>query len=594
MPVATELPRWDLDSIYPGFSSPEYKSALESLKRQIDNLQTQFDEEGIGAGDPLGADTADLFEELAREIDKANELAKMLRTYVNCTVDMDSRNDEAQAQESALDELFVPLEKLSTRFTSWLGRLPICEVVERSAYAKEHEYFLQKAATKARHLMSPEEEELASDLNVTGAKAWGKLHNDITSQIEAVVEIEGQPKTLSMSMIRSLSSDPNRSTRRAGYEAEMASWKISEVPLAAAMNSIKGQVGVISRRRLWSSPLEEALFEANMDRQALDAMMSSAHKSFPAFRRYMKSKAKALGLSGLEWYDMFAPVGESTRQWDYDEACDFVASQFDTFSSKMGDFARRAFKENWIDVPPMPGKSDGAYCSGVRKDESRILLNFKPSFSWVKTHAHELGHAYHNLCLSGRTSFQRRTPMTLAETASIFCETIVQKAAFKVASADDQITILDGTLQAACQVVVDITSRFEFEQSVFDARRNRALSASEFCELMLEAQRNTYGDGLVSYHPYMWAVKPHYYATRSFYNFPYMFGLLFALGLYARYEADPSTFRSSYDDLLSSTGLADAATLADRFGIDIRSEEFWAGSLSVIEEDINLLEQRLS
>ncbi|HLJ81155.1 MAG TPA: M3 family metallopeptidase, partial [Ktedonobacterales bacterium] len=227
------------------------------------------------------------------------------------------------------------------------------------------------------------------------------------------------------------------------------------------------------------------------------------------------------------------------------------------------------------------------------RDESRVLSNFKPGYPGMSTLAHELGHGYHNLCLAPRAMLQKGTPMTLAETASIFCETLVRSAALEQADAQGQIEILEASLQGSCQVVVDITSRFLFERGVFERRRERELSIDELNALMQQTQRDTYGDGLdeAALHPYMWAVKSHYYSTgRSFYNFPYMFGLLFGLGLYARYQKDAEGFKASYDDLLSSTGLADAATLAARFDIDLRTPDFWRASLDIVRADIDRFE----
>jgi oligoendopeptidase F len=230
----------------------------------------------------------------------------------------------------------------------------------------------------------------------------------------------------------------------------------------------------------------------------------------------------------------------------------------------------------------------------LRHDESRVFANFKPSFAGMSTLAHELGHGYHNTNLAQRTMLQRQTPMTLAETASIFCETIVRNAALTSADHDEQLEILEASLQGSCQVVVDITSRFLFERRVFEARRERELSVDELNELMLAAQRETYGEGLDEgvLHPYMWAVKGHYYSVgRSFYNFPYMFGLLFGLGLYARYQQNPDEFTRGYDNLLSSTGMADAAELAARFGIDTRTPDFWRASLAVVKADVDRFEE---
>ena len=296
----------------------------------------------------------------------------------------------------------------------------------------------------------------------------------------------------------------------------------------------------------------------------------------------------------MAWYDIFAPVGESTRTWEYPEATDYIVKQFGTYSDKLSGLAARAFSENWIDAEPRSGKRDGAFCMSLRTEESRVLANYKPVYGGVRTLAHELGHAYHNLVKASRTMLQRDTPMTLAETASTFCETIIRGAALQDADEQEQFSILELSLQDSCQIVLDISSRYLFENRVFEKRLQRELSVDEFNELMLQSQKETYGDGLDQnlLHPYMWAVKGHYYSSGlSFYNFPYMFGLLFGLGLYARYEKDPEEFKKGYDDLLSSTGMADAATLAARFGINVRTPEFWRGSLDVLRADINRFEE---
>jgi oligoendopeptidase F len=294
-------------------------------------------------------------------------------------------------------------------------------------------------------------------------------------------------------------------------------------------------------------------------------------------------------------------VSGKGREWSYQEAETFILENFNAYSEKLNGLARRAFDELWIDAEPRPGKRDGAFCMSLRAGESRILSNFQASFDGVSTLAHELGHAYHNLALENRTMLQSNTPMVLAETASIFCQTIIQDAALKDADPEDQFVILEGSLQDSCQVVVDISSRFIFESEVFEKRKDRELSVEEFNELMIGSQKETYGEGLDPdyLHPFMWAVKSHYYSPGfSFYNFPYMFGLLFCLGLYARYLDEPEQFKLDYDDLLSSTGLGDAAELAGRFGIDLHQIDFWRGSLNVIRRDIErfeaLVEERVS
>jgi pepF/M3 family oligoendopeptidase len=592
MSTTSALPRWDVSTVFPDLESPEFAAGFASVVARVDELTALFEELGVGRLDQTPAVDDALVGAVERVITGMNEAIAAYRTlssYIYSFVVTDSRDTTAQARQSEAQRQSVRLAQLRVRFTAWIGSLDVEALIACSSLAREHAFTLRESRMLAGHLMSPGEEALAAELNATGGLAWARLHATLTSQITVPVTLNGETRELSMSQARNLAFHHDRATRSAGYEAELAAWERNAAPLAAALNSIKGQVNTLSQRRGWDSALDVALVDARIDRATLDAMMTAARESFPDWRRYLRAKARALGLERLAWYDLFAPVGGNGRPWTFDEGAEFIAQRFGSYSDTLSDFASRAFRERWIDAEPRPGKEDGAFCMWLWKDESRVMANFKPSFDGVSTIAHELGHAYHNLQLASRPMLRRETPMTLAETASIFCETIIQHAALADAQPEEQIEILEASLQGQCQVIVDITSRFIFEQHVFSRRRERELSIAEFCDLMTQAQRETYGNGLdeTALHPYMWAVKSHYYSpARSYYNFPYMFGLLFGVGLYARYQSDPDAFRAGYDDLLASTGEGDAATLAARFGIDTREPAFWRSSMDVIREDI--------
>lgn len=590
------LPHWDVTEIYPSLESPEFEQGVAQVIAKINALQQTFDSLHIArtARDTVDGDTAEAFETVMTQYNATLETVATVFSYISSFVTTDSRNTLAQARHSELQQHSVTLSKLGTRFVAWLGSLDVEALIQASAIAGEHAYALRRAQADAKHLMSAPEEELAAELSVTGGSAWARLHGNVSSQLMVDIDVDGETGAMPMSAVRNLAYDPGREVREKAYIAELAAWEKNAVPLAAAMNSIKGQVNTLTKRRGWDTALDEAVHEAAIDRQTLDAMMTAARESYPAFRRYLNAKARALGLEKLAWYDIFAPLGKGTRVWEYQDARDFILTNFGTYSDKLQALARRAFDENWIDAEPRNGKRDGAFCMWVRNGDSRILSNFKPAYGGMSTLAHELGHAYHNLVKKERTYVQRATPMTLAETASIFCETIVREAALQDADGAERLAILEASLEGSCQIVVDISSRFLFESRLFEGRHARELSVEELGTLMLDAQKETYGDGLdpETLHPFMWAVKPHYYsADRSFYNFPYMFGLLFGLGLFARYQADPNAFKNGYDDLLSSTGMADAASLAARFGIDIRTPDFWRASLGIISKDIERFEQ---
>lgn len=580
-------PHWRTDDLYPGLDSPQYTAAIDDIAAQVTALGRLFNRLDIRKDGQTGNVTA-VFEEATHALNALLHQLAPVRAYAQAFVTTDSRNDLAQARSSELSTLTQPLGDLNTRYTAWLGGLDMEVLKAESELARAHSYTLERAQHAAAHQMSPAEEALASELSSSSTEGWSKLHGNLSSLLMAEVSgPDGTRQTLPVTAIRNLASDPSAAVRAEAYAAELRLWQQAEVPLAAAMNGTKGRVNVLNARRSYQSAVEATLIGNSIDASTLAAMQRAVVASFPDFRRYFAAKARLLGHPDgrLPWSNLFAPVGEAGREWTYPEAKRFVEQSFRGYSDRLGDFAARAFAEDWLDVPARAGKRGGAFCMGWRSGESRILLNHAPSLDSTSTLAHELGHGYHNLCLKDRTPLQKQTPMTLAETASIFCETVVQQQALSTATGAERLYVLETQLMGQAQVVVDIHSRFLFESAVFAQREKRDLSPAELSGLMQQAQRDTYGEALSSLHPYMWAVKSHYYGS-SFYNYPYTFGLLFGLGLYAQYRADPDAFRTQYDELLSKTGMGDAATLAQGFGIDTRDDAFWVSSLDVIRESI--------
>lgn len=589
--TATDLPHWDVTDIFPSLASREYASAREELGAEIARLEALYDDCGVRErrGDPLEADdeTVRAFEQVLPATNAALDSLRRLAAYTSAFVTTDARDDVAQRELAGLQAARAEVTKLRSRFDAWVAALGAEALAERSPAASDHLFPLQRAAIRASHQMTEAEEMLLADLQLTGSNAWDRLYRDVTATI--TVDVRGE--CLPMARVRALAYAADAGLRRAAYDAELEAWGRNAVPIASALNAIKGETSLVNRRRGWTDDLEPALAANNVDRSTLDAMQSAVVASFPDFRRYLRTKARLLGHaddSGLPFHDLFAPLPSAagTRSWD--DATSAVENGFGTYSPRLAGLARRALEEQWIDAEPRDGKGSGAFCMSIEGERSLVLLNFDGSFRSVQTLAHELGHAYHNVNLADRTPLQRQTPMALAETASIFCETILVEQGLASACPDERLGLLEGDLSSACQVVVDIHSRFLFERSVFERRARGPLAVAELNELMLDAQDASYGEGLdpAARHPYMWAAKPHYYGS-SFYNWPYTFGLLFGIGLYARYQEDPERFRAGYDDLLSSTGLGDAAALGARFGIDVADEAFWTASLDVIRRRID-------
>jgi pepF/M3 family oligoendopeptidase len=392
-----------------------------------------------------------------------------------------------------------------------------------------------------------------------------------------------------MAAIRGLATDSDPAVREAAHEAELRAWPTVAVVCAAAMNAVKGEANIVNRRRGWNSPIEASLFANNITQATFDAMQSAVDAALPDLRRWMHAKAQLHGRPGaLPWYDLFAPLPFAPSSISWSDGLDIVRGAFASYSQPLGGLVDRAIDEQWIDAAPREGKRGGAFCMPFVDDRSLVFLNWSGSVDSAQTTAHELGHAYHNTQLAQRTAMQRHMPMALAETASIFCETLVVEEGLQHLTGLDRLALLDVNLLSAVQTIVDIRSRVIFETEVFARRQRRSIGVSEFNDMMLSAQLDAYGDGLdqSTAHPYMWAVKPHYYGSH-FYNWPYTYGFLFGLGLFAKYREDPQRFQLSYDDVLSRAGMNTAEELGAVFGFNVSDEAFWTASLDVLRGHID-------
>ena len=594
----SSLPHWDLSNVYPGLESEELEQDVQRLRSQLDRLDEYLSTHNIARGAAYPSDIEALSVTVAGYLDLMNGITRLgqtLRAYLHGFVSTDSYNNKARRLMSELEPLLVRAETHEVLFAGWIATIAqspdVFEgVLSADGPCLDHRFYLAETADQSHYLMSEAEESLAGELSLSGARAWQKLQGVVTSQVKVPLDArgDGRVEELPMTLLQNLRNDADEGVRRRAYEAELAAWEAVREPLAACLNGVKGAVQTLNGRRRRVDALHEALDQARIDRETLESMLAAMRGSFPVFRRYFRGKAQLLNKEVLAWWDLFAPVGSSDRRYNFDEAQGFILAQFGTFSDRLASFAERAFQNHWIDAEPRDGKRGGAFCMSLPAvEESRILCNFDGSLDQVLTLAHELGHAYHNECRAGKTMLQRRTPMTLAETASIMNETIVTDALLvRAVHTEEKRAILESFLAGAAQVIVDIYSRYLFEKEVFERRSEAELSADELCDAMLRAQRETYGDGLDGryLHPYMWAWKPHYYRPNlSFYNFPYAFGLLFGLGLYNVYKQQGTAFLLEYDHLLRSTGEATPMELAGQFGIDISEQAFWEGSLAVIE-----------
>lgn len=573
--------RWDLSFLYESFEDPAFLADMDSLNGLIDEAEAVLKREGVGEREMLEA-YVDMDEAISAVMER-------LWSFVGLTLSVDATNETAARYDDRLSLVGNRLQLLNSAAVRYVGGLDDLDgVIASSPKLQSVGFALREMAREFRHTPPAELEPWLLDMSLSGGTAFSQLRD----KLDAGHLVDYRGEQLPLAQVRGMAYDPDPAVRKDAYEAEIASYKKMELPMSYCLNSIKMEARTLARARGYENVLDMTLQSSRMDRQTLDAMLGAIVEYLPHFRRYLRAKAKLLGHEdGLPFYDLFAPVGEDGKTYTVEEARQILSDEFEKFNPKMAAFMRHAFDARWIDLYPREGKSGGAFCADVHaQNRSLVLTNFQGSFSDISTLAHELGHAWHNECMEGLPFMMTDAPMQLAETASIFNETVLAWQVLSHATPEQEMAVLESGLMEATQTVVDIYSRYLFEKEVIDTRADHAMSIEELKDAMLRAQDAAYGDGLAKdvRHPYMWACKSHYYSSGfNFYNFPYAFGLLFGKGVFARWLEKGSAFLPEYNALLRSCGSAEIADVAAGVGIDVRSGDFWRSSLEVIRRDID-------
>lgn len=574
---------WNLDPIYQGFEDPAFAQDLSQLQKALDTFT-------VFAGQLPAQECADALVKGISLLEEISVLVEKLATYALLRQAADTRDSSVSSRLGQIMNLISAGAAPEAAFKDWAAKLPnLAQLVEAQETLKPYRFYFEDLQTSSRYLLPGMGEQILAKLQLSGGNAWAELQQYLTSTL--TVPFRGEDNTLSQ--VRNLAASPDPLVRREAYEAELAAYPKIQASVAYALNSIKLETLSECELRGYSSPLARTLWESHLEKGTLDAMLSAMDEYLPKFWQYLKCKAKVLGHEGgLPWYDLFAPLGTSSTEFTPESAGEYLVKLFRGFDGELGDLIATAFDRQWIDFFPREGKSGGAFCAEVGAiGESRILTNFDGTFSSVVTLAHELGHAFHNQCIFPHRPLNHQYSMPLAETASTFNECVVMAAAIREAADDsERIALIESQLQDTTQIICDIYSRYRFEAEVFRRRPEEFMDADTLCDIMLEAQKQCYGDGLDHnrLHPYMWLCKSHYYGP-IFYNFPYAFGGLFARGLYARYEQEGEAFLPKYKKLLYTTSIASAEDTARVAGIDLTDRAFWCSALQTVADQIDLL-----
>lgn len=572
---------WNLNPIYTGFDDPRFEEDLQALRRTVRDLEE--------LSQHLTGDSATLLKRGLTLQEQLQELAEKLLCYAELRQAACTTDAEAGSKIGKIMGIYSDSAAPVAAFEGWLAAIPdLDSLIASDPLFEEYRFILERKKLGSLHLLPGIGEKVMAKLKISGSNAWAELQQYLTS----TVKVAYRGEEINLSAVRNLAYSTEAEVRKDAYEAELACYRFIEDSVAYALNSLKLETLNECELRGYESPLARTLEQSNMEKKTLDAMFAAIDQKLPMFRRYLKAKAHALGHeNGLPWYDLFAPMGKSSTRFTTQDARDYLVELFSHFDDELSGMVARAFDEEWIDFYPRSGKAGGAFCSGVSCiGQSRILTNFDGTLGDVVTLAHELGHAFHNQCIADHRPLNHDYSMPVAETASTFNECVVMNHAIAQAADDaEKLNLIESQLQDVTQIIVDIYSRYRFEDAVLRRRKEEFMGAAELCRIMLQAQADSYGDGLDSAlrHPYMWLCKSHYYGS-TFYNFPYAFGGLFARGLYAKYAQEGASFVPIYKKLLHTTTVATAEDAAKVAGIDLTDKEFWLSALAEVEEKIDM------
>ncbi len=575
---------WSLDVFYKGTGDPALSADLARLEAAIKEYDAAVD----------ALDPADAAATLGRAIlldEETTVLFSRIAGYFSLRRSANSADAEGAAYITKIQALAASTTRSSVKFQKFVGSLDDLDaLIASDELLGQYDFYLHETKKAVAHKLTDEAEVVFARMNISGGRAWG----DLFSHLTATVKVDYKGGTTSLSAIRGLADSDDPAERKAAYEAEIACYDKIKDSIAFALNSIKAQVNTEAELRGFADPLAMTLDQSRMKKATLDAMLEAMRETLPKFRQYLRHKAKLLGYEGgLPWYEILAPMGSAdSTAYTVEQAHKYLVERFSTFAPDLADMVDTAFRDEWIDFYPRAGKVGGAFCSNQPfLGQSRILTNFSGSFGSVVTLAHELGHAYHGQKIESHRPLNMHYTMPVAETASNFNELIIVNNAIENASGQQKIRLIESQIQDLTQIIVDIYSRFLFEDEVIRRRKSTFLFADDLCGIMLDAQKQAFGDGLDPncLHPYMWCCKSHYYrAGLSYYNFPYAFGGLFSRGLYAKYLEEGESFLPKYRQLLKATTVDTVEQVAGIAGIDLTQPDFWRQSLATVTDQIDL------
>ena len=589
--VANLAMKWNLESIFPGGSaSAEYNAFRDKLKADLAAAHKSFDD----LPKELSSSSRDAYRTFILEFQRIASHVECAYSMADCLTAQDVKDSKALDIFQEMDVLVSEYNNLETRLEAFGKKQDNNEwaaLLEDGELSRVR-FYLDELRRNARNKMDEEFESFANELAVNGYHAWNRLYDKMAGDLKVDFVEDGKTTEISLGQLASKMDSPDRSIRQQAFEKLEGAWETRADYVTMILNSLGGFRLTLYKHRKWDSPLYEPLVMGRMKRETLDAMWRAVAKGVSKLVPYIEAKKKLLGMDKFMWYDQTAPVGKSDRTVSFADARKLIVKHLGGFSDEMAKFSDTAFEKRWIEAENRSDKAAGGFCTGFGPiKESRIFMTYLDTFGDLMTLAHELGHAYHHNVLREDPYFAGMYPMNLAETASIFNELLVTDAALsQAADQDEKLMLLDQKLSRAHVLFCNLHARFIFDSTFYAERKDGVIPRKRLEELMVQAQKEAFGDTLDSdgYYPLFWASKLHFFLTGiPFYNFPYTFGFLFAGGVYDRAKKEGAAFASKYRNLLHDTGSMTTEELGQKhLGVDLTKDGFWEAAVDRMLEDV--------
>lgn len=576
---------WDLEGVFPGGSdSPKFKEHLAISMDEIDKLSSY-----VHTFEPLKEQVdQDVLCQIVQQFAVVVKKVRQAGAFVSCLEAQNMEDKEASTLRGRVTELSATFQNVLTILD---GKLSLYSDIEWDSLFKgndlEQLYFILSERRNAAKEKLPEAEEtLINKLSIDGYYGWGQMYDTIVGKMQ----IPFQEEKLSVGQAANKFSSPDRSVRKKVFSEWEKTWDENGEVLAKTLNHLAGFRLNVYGMRGWNSFLKEPLDINRMQEKTLQAMWNAISKNKQPFVRFLDRKAKLLGLEKLSWYDLDAPLGKVETKMSYQEGAEFIIKHFEQFGAEMASFAKKAFEDRWIEAEDRKGKRPGGFHTYFPESaQSRIFMTYSGTPSNVSTLAHELGHGFHTYVMRDMHTLNRNYAMNVAETASTFAEMIVSDAAVKATSTEEEkLVLLEDKIQRSIALLMNIHARFLFETKFYEERQKGIVRKERLNSLMLDAQKEAYGEALAEYHPSFWGSKLHFYITGvPFYNFPYTFGFLFSLGIYAKAIEEGKGYEEKYIALLRDTASMTVEELAYKhLQVDLTKEEFWNSAIQLCINDV--------